>query len=123
MLYNVSFMLNGVDCANLVDADADMETVKEYFIHEHLNGDKNRFVGISENNESFHLSPCLSSVELLDNLSGSCSLSQFSFPSYPYINISSSNSLATIKQQDSKNKSTIPAIIIIIKSITSHPPM
>ena len=27
MLYNVSFMLNGVDCANLVDADADMETV------------------------------------------------------------------------------------------------
>lgn len=46
MLYNVSFMLNGVDCANLVDADADMETVKEYFIHEHLNGDKNRFVGI-----------------------------------------------------------------------------
>lgn len=35
MLYNVSFMLNGVDCANLVDADADMETVKEYFIHEH----------------------------------------------------------------------------------------
>ena len=44
MLYNVSFMLNGVDCANLVDADADMETVKEYFIHEHLNGDKNRFV-------------------------------------------------------------------------------
>lgn len=40
MLYNVSFMLNGVDCANLVDADADMETVKEYFIHEHLNGDK-----------------------------------------------------------------------------------
>ena len=38
MLYNVSFMLNGVDCANLVDADADMETVKEYFIHEHLNG-------------------------------------------------------------------------------------
>ena len=71
MLYNVSFMLNGVDCANLVDDDADMETVKEYFIHEHLNGDKNRFVGISENNESFHLSPCLSSVELLDNLSGS----------------------------------------------------
>ena len=38
MLYNVSFMLNGV---------------KEYFIHEHLNGDKNRFVGISENNESY----------------------------------------------------------------------
>jgi len=62
------------------------------------------------------------SVELLDNLSGSCSLSLFSFPSYPYIDISSSNSLATIKQQDSKNKSTIPAIIIIIKSITSHPP-
>ena len=60
---------------------------------------------------------------LLDNLSGSCSLSQFSFPSYPYIDISSSNSLATIKQQDSKNKSTIPAIIIIIKSITSHSPM
>ena len=29
MLYNVSFMLNGVDCANLVDAYADMETVKE----------------------------------------------------------------------------------------------
>lgn len=53
MLYNVSFMLNGVDCANLVDSDADMETVKEYFIHEHLNGDKNRFVGISENNESY----------------------------------------------------------------------
>lgn len=53
MLYNVSFMLNGVDCANLVDADADMEMVKEYFIHEHLNGDKNRFVGISENNESY----------------------------------------------------------------------
>ena len=65
----------------------------------------------------------LSSAELLDNLSGSCSLSLFSFPSYPYIDISSSNSLATIKQQDSKNKSTIPAIIIIIKSITSHPPM
>ena len=39
------------------------------------------------------------------------------------IDISSSNSLATIKQQDSKNKSTIPAIIIIIKSITSHSPM
>ena len=30
MLYNVSFMLNGVDCANLVDADADMETVIFY---------------------------------------------------------------------------------------------
>ena len=53
MFYNVSFMLNGVDCANLVDADADMETVKEYFIHEHLNRDKNRLVANSENNESY----------------------------------------------------------------------
>lgn len=53
MLYNVSFMLNGVSCANLVDTDAGMETAKEYFIQEHLDGDRSRFVGISENNESY----------------------------------------------------------------------
>ena len=49
MVYNVSFMYNGVGCANLVDADADIETAKEYFIQEKLNGDRSRFVGISEN--------------------------------------------------------------------------
>lgn len=53
MLYNVSFMINGVGCANLVDTDAGMETAKEYFIQEHLDGDGSRFVGISENNESY----------------------------------------------------------------------
>lgn len=53
MVYNVSFMYNGVGCANLVDADADIETAKEYFIQEKLNGDRSRFVGISENNESY----------------------------------------------------------------------
>ena len=46
MVYNVSFMCNGVGCANLVDADADIETAKEYFIQEKLNGDRSRFVGI-----------------------------------------------------------------------------
>ena len=40
MVYNVSFMYNGVGCANLVDADADIETAKEYFIQEKLNGVK-----------------------------------------------------------------------------------
>lgn len=53
MLYNVSFMINGVGCANLVDTDADMETAKEYFIQEYLDGDGSRFIGISENNESY----------------------------------------------------------------------
>ena len=53
MVYNVSFMYNGVGCVNLVDADADIETAKEYFIQEKLNGDRSRFVGISENNESY----------------------------------------------------------------------
>ena len=54
MVYNVSFMCNGVGCANLVDADADIETAKEYFIQEKLNGDRSRFVGISENNGKTH---------------------------------------------------------------------
>lgn len=53
MLYNVSFMLNGIGCANLIETDANIETAKEYFIQEHLDGDKSRFVGISENNESY----------------------------------------------------------------------
>ena len=53
MLYNVSFILNGICCANLVETDADIETATEYFIQEHLNGDRSRFIGISENNESY----------------------------------------------------------------------
>lgn len=53
MLYNVSFTINGVSCANLIDTDTDMETAKEYFIQEKLNGDRNRFIGIVENNESY----------------------------------------------------------------------
>lgn len=53
MLYNVSFIINGVDCANLIDTDIDMETAREYFIQEELNGDRSRFIGIVENNESY----------------------------------------------------------------------
>lgn len=53
MLYNVSFTINGISCANLIDANADKETAKEYFIQEHLDGDRSRFIGISESNESY----------------------------------------------------------------------
>ena len=53
MLYNVSFLLNEIYCADLVETDADIDMAKEYFIQEHLNGDRSRFVGISENNESY----------------------------------------------------------------------
>lgn len=53
MLYNVSFLLNEIYCADLVEIDADIDMAKEYFIQEHLNGDRSRFVGISENNESY----------------------------------------------------------------------
>lgn len=48
MLYEVSFELNGVYCANLVETNTGMETAKEYFIQEKLDGDRSRFCGISE---------------------------------------------------------------------------
>lgn len=48
MLYEVSFELNGVYCANLVETNNGMETAKEYFIQEKLDGDRSRFCGISE---------------------------------------------------------------------------
>lgn len=53
MLYNISFLINGVSCANLIDTDADMDMAKEYFIQKYLNGDISRFLGISENHECY----------------------------------------------------------------------
>ena len=53
MLYNVSFMINGVGCANLIETNTDMKTAEEYFIQEILNGDRSRFIGICKNNESY----------------------------------------------------------------------
>jgi hypothetical protein len=53
MLYNVSFMCNGIGCSNLVETNADIETAEEYFIQEKLNGDRSQFIGISKNNEAY----------------------------------------------------------------------
>lgn len=49
MLFNVTFFIGEIGCANLVEAD-NAETAKEYFIREHLKGDAERFVGMREIN-------------------------------------------------------------------------
>lgn len=47
MIYIVSFICNGVPCANLVNAP-NMKTAKEYFIEKQLDEKTELFVGIRE---------------------------------------------------------------------------